>query len=271
MRGMRKLIFIGFTVLFFSCTSGDEATRSTEYSEYMLAVSIETDIDFMPKEIYTSNDVQIPELKLELRSTEIYGCLNFGVEVSQFKNERTLIIRFESIVEPGICLTAMGPARTMVDLPLDVNKIIFINGNKLDEYDVSINEEKVSFSAVSKSFTTSLYDDTFRLPKHSFAFVCGTNTDNTHIYDEFLAILREDPAFEEFEFEGDGRIPYVETSDGHWVNHPSKYFKYKEVSDFEKLAVVLNNFSSQHIKKNSGVSIALTSWDNRQYYSWVEN
>ena len=268
---MGKLVFIGFILLLFSCTSGDEVSKSTEYSEYMLAKSIKTDIDFMPEEIYTRNDVQIPELKLELRSREIYGCLNFGLEVSQFKNEKTLIIRFESIIKSGICLTAMGPARTMVDLPLDVNKIIFINGNKLDEYDVSINEEKVSFSAVSKSFTTSLYDDIFRFPEHSFAFVCGTNTDNTYIYDEFLDILREDPAFEEFEFEGAGRIPYVEASDGHWVNHSSKYFKYTEVSEFEKLAAVLNNFSSQHIEKNSGVSIALTSWDNRRYYSWDEN
>lgn len=73
------------------------------------------------------------------------------------------------------------------------------------------------------------------------------------------------------EFEGEGRIPYPETTDGNWVDHPSKYYKYSNFEEFKSLANVLNDYSSLNIEKNSGTTISIYGWNNVKFYSWIKN
>ena len=215
--------------------------------------------------------LQIPLLKLKLITSEIFPCINYGLSITEFTNGNELIIRFDEIVEPGVCLTAIGPAISYIDLPINTNKVTFINGNMIDKYSIEISQEKISITLIENNFTSSLHNKTFRIPKNSFAYVCGTNTNNTNIYDDFLAILMQNTDFVEFEFEGEGRIPYPESSDGNWVNHPSKFFIYSDFEEFNKLANILNDYSSENIEENSGVTIAIYSWKNIKYYSWINN
>ena len=77
--------------------------------------------------------------------------------------------------------------------------------------------------------------------------------------------------FIEFEFDGEGRIPYPETTDGNWVNHPSKYYKYTDSDEFKNMADTMNDYSSLNIEENSGVTISIYSWNNIKFYSWIEN
>ncbi len=214
MKKILILIIIGFTIL--SCNSDDSIVQSNNnYLKYITKNSIETDINFMPVEIYSSSNApQSPSLKLKLITVAQFPCLNYRLTISQFVKGNELIIRFDEITEPEICLTAVGPAINYIDLPESTNKITFINGSVIDKYSIEINQEKVSISLIEKNFTSSLYNKTFRIPENSFAYVCGTNTDNTNIYSDFSAIIEQNPDFIEFEFEGEGRIPYPETSDG---------------------------------------------------------
>lgn len=270
MKKILILVFIGFTIL--GCSSNSEnIVNSSIYSEYIIENFIETDINYMPEEIYNTNEIQEPSLKLKLITSEIFPCINFGISTSEFMNGNELIVRFNEIIEPGVCLTAIGPAVSYIDLPVNINKITFINGNIIDKYSIEINDEKISITLIENNFTSSLYDKTFRIPENSFAYVCGTNTNNTNIYSEFSAILEQNSGFVEFEFEGEGRIPYPETTDGNWVNHPSKYYKYSDFSEFNNLANILNDYSSENIEENSGVTISIYSWNNIQFYSWIEN
>lgn len=270
MKKILILVFIGFTIL--GCSSNSEnIVNSSIYSEYIIENFIETDINYMPEEIYNTNEIQEPSLKLKLITSEIFPCINFGISTSEFMNGNELIVRFNEVIEPGVCLTAIGPAVSYIDLPVNINKITFINGNIIDKYSIEINDEKISITLIENNFTSSLYDKTFRIPENSFAYVCGTNTNNTNIYSEFSAILEQNSGFVEFEFEGEGRIPYPETTDGNWVNHPSKYYKYSDFSEFNNLANILNDYSSENIEENSGVIISIYSWNNIQFYSWIEN
>ena len=116
-----------------------------------------------------------------------------------------------------------------------------------------------------------MFNQTFRYPQNSFAYVSGTNTDDTEIYDRFLEVLRENPNFTEFEFEGEGRIPYPTISDGHWVNHASKYFLYTDYEEFQNLKLILENFSRENIEENSGASISIYGWNNISFHSWLNN
>lgn len=156
-------------------------------------------------------------------------------------------------------------------MPNTTNGITFLNGNTIDRYSVDINQEKVSIALIVNNFTESLYENTFRFPENSFVYICGTNTDNTDIYEDFSTIIEQNPNFINFEFKGDGRIPYPESSDGNWVNHPSKYFFYSNDEDFENLGSSLNDFSTNNITENSGVSIEIYSWNNIRHLSWMND
>lgn len=270
---MKKLIFLLLSIISYSCDTNDDAiSNNPEYSEYFTKNSIEVDINFMPKEVhYSPNTPQTPSLILALNTVEIYRCDNYTLGITKFTNGNELIIRLDEVLSPEICLTAFGPASTYIDLPENISNITFINGNIIDKYSIDIDQEKVSITPIQNKFTHSLYDKTFRYPEKSFVLVCGTNIDNTHIYDDFLTILQRDPNFTEFEFEGQGRIPYPESSSGHWVNHPAKFFTYLDQNEFENLKNILNTYSAANIGENSGVSISIYSWNGIAYYSWAQN
>jgi hypothetical protein len=270
---MKKLLLftlIGFSILGCS-TDSEKILINSNYAEYIIENAIDTEINFMPEEIYTTNETEEPVLKLKLVTSEIFPCINYGISTTEFINDNELIVRFEQIIGPELCLTAIGPATSYIELPQSTNKVTFLNGSLIDEYSIEINEQKVSITLIENNFTTSLYDKTFRLPENSFAYVCGTNTNNTNIYTDFSAIIAQNLDFIEFEFDGEGRIPYPETTDGNWVNHPSKYYKYTDSDEFNNMADTMNDYSSLSIEENSGVTISIYSWNNIQFYSWIEN
>lgn len=258
------LFFFILVVAISSCNSNEDG----DYSEYITQRSIETDIDFMPQEVYNSDETEIPVLKLKINTTKIYGCANYGLVTTEFTNDNELIVRFDEIAEPPICLTALGPAVSYIDLPDNVRKVTFLNGSKIDQYAFEIDKQEVIIERIESSFTNSLYAKTFRRPEKSFAYVCGTNKDNTYIYTDFLDILNQNSNFTEFSFGDEGRIPYPDSSDGRWVNHASKFYKYSDTTAFKNLKTTLKVFSDKNIKENSGVVISIRGWDNTNYYSY---
>ncbi len=270
MKKTLTLTLIGCTIL--GCSSDNDNTlNSTDYFDYIIENVIETDINFMPEEIYSTDNIQEPLLKLKLITSEIFTCVNFELSTTEFINGSELIVRFEKLIEPDLCLTLFGPAISYIEVPQNINKVTFINGNTIDKYAIEINEQKISITLIETNFTSSLYDETFRIPENSFAYVCGTTINNTNIYADFSGMIEQNPGFIEFEFEGEGRVPYPESAYGYGVNHPSKFFKYSNPLEFDSLANILNDYSSENIEENSGVKISIYSWNNIKFFSSIEN
>lgn len=266
---MKKLLILTIALTIISCNSNDAETDTPIKAEYISENSISTNINFMPEEIYSSSDFpQTPLLKIKLITEEEFPCVNFHIKTTEFVNENELIIRFDGILDSGVCATAIGPAISYIDLPQNITKLTFLNGKVIDTYSIDINDEKITIELIKNKFTNSLFNKTFRIPKNSFAFVCGTNTNNTNVYEDFFSLLKQNNSFTEFEFKGEGRIPYPKTSSGHWVNHPSKFFIYSNPAEFENIDNLLNAFSTQNIEKNSGATIVVYGWNNFKYYSW---
>jgi len=269
MKKITLLILIGFMI---NACSSDDNNNSSDYREYITKNSNVPAIHFMPEEVYAGTDALKPSvLKLKLITEEEFPCINYGISTTVFAKGNELIVRFDKIAEPGVCFTAIGPAISYINLPENTDKITFINRDKIDQYSIDINAQKIAITPIEKHFTTSLYNKTFRIPINSFAYLCGTNKNNTQIYNDFYALIKQNPDFTEFEFEGEGRIPYPETTSGNWVNHATRFFKYKDAQEFNKLAIFLNNYSAENIEKNSGVSISIYGWNNIKFHSWIEN
>ena len=266
---MKKIVLILVSIFSFGCSSNVDNLED-EYAQYINNHSIASEIQFMPEEVHTDYYVvQKPTLKLKLITKEFFPCINYSIVTSEFINDTELIVRLEEILNSGICATAIGPATKYIDLPQNINKLTFINGKTIDKYSVTIDSQKVKITLIESSFTTSLYENTFRYPENSFAYVCGTNSTNTAIYTDFLNILLANPSLKEISFQGEGRIPYPISTSGNWVNHKTKFFKYNNFSDFESLGQTLTNYKNGNITPNSGVTISLKSWNNLNHYSWM--
>jgi len=259
---MKKLIVsVLFLSILMGCSSNEDIFPET---------GIASDINFMPEEIYENfNDPNPPILKLKFVTAEIFPCINFSIDITKSIEGNQLSLRFNKIEKSPLCFTALGPAITYIELPENIETLVFINRGKIDRYSVETTNEQVVISTIEKNFTNLLHDKTFRYPENTFAYTCGTNTDNVYIYNEFLDLLRQTPSLTEHTFTGDGRIPFRDSSDGHWVDNPSRYFKYTNEVDFNNLKQVLKDYAAQHITPSSGVTISLVSWDNRKHYSWL--
>jgi len=250
-------------ILFSFLISCDKINSQYKYIKYITGDSISTNFDFMPIELLIGVD-NPPKLKIKFVTTKIFSCFDYSLISTNFIKGNSFIIRFEKAVRPRYCSAAFGPAKSMIDLPENINQLVIINGNNIDIYDININKELISISSKKNKFTNCLYPQTFRYPKNTFVYICKNNLVNEYIYNDFLKILRDNHLFTEHYFEGDGRIPYPDRSTGHWSNYPSRFFRYKNESDFEKAKKLLDDFA----KKNKEAKILLKNWKNRKYSVW---
>ena len=125
------LVFTLIGIAFFGCNSNnDDVLNDSDYAEYMIENSIDTEINFMAEEIYTANETQEPALKLKLITSKIFPCINYKLTTTEFINGNELIVRFEQIIEPILCLTVLGPATSYIELPENINKITFLISQK---------------------------------------------------------------------------------------------------------------------------------------------
>ena len=239
------------------------------YQQYKGSTSIDSDINFNPVEVYNSGEVVPPILKLQFFTTKSYGCINYRINTTQFENKDELILRFDKVEIGPVCLTAIGPAYTSILLPEKTKYVVLINGDKIDEYEVTIDEEKVYFSPKTVSFSNLKHRQTFRYPKDSFALLCGTNVDNTHLCGDFYTLLTDSTNVSEFTFEGDGIIPYPDSTSGNWRNNPATFFTYSSFEEYLRAGDLLKSFSEKNLTENDGVTIYMSSWNNKHFRSWM--
>lgn len=267
---MKKIILIFvLLILVIACEKNNNIVNG-DYSEYINGNSISTEIDFYPVELYEKyNEPDTASLKIRFITTDIFPCINYHLATTEFRRDNELIIRFDSIQKHTICLTAIGPAESYVDLSNDITSLVLINGQEIDKYQINITDELVTIDSIIENYTNLKYDRTFRYPENTFAFICGTNLNNTHLYNDFVNILVDSTSIVEYEFNGEGRMPYPDSSSGHWNDNASLLFKYENESEFEKAGDLLKKFTQTNISPNDGVTISLTSWNNKKYMSWM--
>ena len=181
-----------------------------------------------------------------------------------------MIITLGDIIKPEITLPALGPARTSVDIPANITNITFVNNGKEDYFNLDITSKALTLMPLyTPSFVSSKHNVFFRRPKNTFAFVCGTNTTNQNLRSKFIEKLTSKIKLKEYKFEGEGLIPWIAASDGHWVNFPTKFYTYNNSQDFEKAGNLLMEFAKENLQPNDGITMSLSNWDGKTYYSWL--
>jgi hypothetical protein len=266
----KNLILLCIIIVYASCEQ-EVIQSNIEYFDCNTQDSITSDIKFFPVELYENYSIiGNPKLNLYFKTTEIFPCINYNIAISEFVNNNELKLRFDSIIQYDICLTAPGPATSIIELPLNTNSLILLNGESIDKYYIDITEEKVIINPKDNSFSNLTYNILFRYPKNSFNYQCDIDTSEIQIYLDFLKILNDSLSLVEFNFSGEGRIPYGKDYIDRNRQCLNKYYKYESNAEFDRAGELLRNFVLENnINNNSSAYISLISWNNKKFLSWM--
>lgn len=266
---MKKSFFWGIAFLIVCACEKDNPKTDVDYSIYMSNTSITTSVDFYPLENFKSyNYIGKPDLKLHFVSP--FGMMGKSCHLACtiFVENNELIVRFDSIQIYNTYSLYWTYADTYIDLPESVNRISLINGNVVDRYEILISKEKVEIYSIVKNYTDLINDKLFRFPENTFNFTCWTGSGGKTLCTDYLNILFNELSLVEYVFSGEGKIPYpyyTSTSPDHFI----AVLKYEKESDFDKAGELLKTFTLEHIPPNTGKSISLIGWNNKQFHSYT--
>lgn len=207
---------------------------------------------------------------MNIITAETYPNMNYSITTSVLEVNGTLVVTLGDIIKPDITLPALGPAHASVNIPENISSITFINEGKQDHFKFEVTDKTLVLTPIDEPvFISSDHSVYFRRPKNTFAFVCGTNANNQQLREDFITRLTTQLKLKEYKFEGEGLIPWTTTSDGHWINFPTKFYTYSNDGDFDKAGELLLEFSKENLTPDDGVTMSLLNWDGKNYYSWI--
>ncbi len=162
-----------------------------EKSDYPSSEWIDSDIII---EMWETLDPDERTFRFKCRTARIYPCYNFGIGRTLQKRPGRITILFQGIIRPGLCLTALGPARTTVELgsletgtyELDIR---VENRQSLGQLLVSDEYYEVNFH--NRNQLRFDYDRLYKVPEHTIWGRIGYHAASTqHLAESFLDSLQ---------------------------------------------------------------------------------
>lgn len=266
MKKTLKYIFIfSFLIIFGSC---EYLSSDPDYK----MLPIDGKLKFNISESYADyNKAGLPVIYFNLKTEKIYGCLNYEIITDITTSNRNVDVNILGIREPNICLTALGPAAssTPIELPDGTYNLNIHSADFSNTYNISVNDKSINIDGTSFTETEPAHRINWRYPKNSFAYLCGTLTQDSSIYNDFLDTLKSKIDLQEFTFPDSGNIPYPTRSAGHYNDMPARYFYYKNEIDFNKIGDILKSYKEKYLKDKTGYGIQVINWLNKYFYSWL--
>lgn len=129
---MKKLCVILFSTALFSSCSTQTADADGEVGSNI--------------KVILQEEISEEGAKLVMRSEtfEIFSCYNFSIVTQQHFGNNEIIITYTGILKPDLCLTALGPAQSLVffDLENGIYPITFVNDEVRNEGELTVDDEK---------------------------------------------------------------------------------------------------------------------------------
>jgi hypothetical protein len=202
------------------------------------------------------NQPQDPAIYLQLVSTSAFPCYNYYFPTSSTISA-TVRVEVGEPVRPNLCLTAVGPARSRVRLPIGegVFSLELVTWLGTDLYQLTVLPDKVELTPVATSVTKPAFTRVYRYPRDSLVFYCS-GPDCYRVLDD----LESGVPLNEIIFPGDGLSPYPPA--GRPIQRNFTY-----VGDPGWQAV--NEWAANESSAGLCALFGLTNWKSEAFTSWV--
>ncbi len=263
---MKKEIFYLFAFLLLLLTSSCNELGTNDTAQ-----PVEGDLIIGITELNLTIQPATPDLFFQMSTRKIYPCLNYTIQRNVKINPGYIDVNVTGILAPNICLTALGPAnsRDILDITPGNYNLTIKSSGLTNNYSVVITDSSISFDKDSTGNTHVRFKTVWRYPVNSFVYLCGTLTQDSSIYKDFIDTLRSKINITEFKFPSGGKIPYPVVASGYYYNAPARYFIYQSETDFDKIGEILKSYKEKYLKDKTGYGISIVNWKNKYFYSWL--
>jgi hypothetical protein len=206
------------------------------------------------------NQPQNPAIYLQLVSTNSFPCSNYYYPTSITVVSGSIRVEVGEPVEPKICLTAIGPAKSRVMLPIGegVFTLELVTWLGTDTYQLSILAARLDLAPISASVTSPSWTRVYRYPPDSFELSCS----GPECF-RVLEGLLDEHSLTEIMWPSDGLLPYRNQPDG-WPMYRS--FRYHGEAEWQAIKEWVSSYD------DAGFVCALfsvTNWRSETFRSWV--
>lgn len=211
-----------------------------------------------------------PYFRFEIETTEQKPCFNWGIETNWSLSGTLLTVTLGAIIEPELCLTAFGPAKSHFkpDLAEGSYTLTIASGVRTDTYQVTVSSTSIEITPPGGSFTTPEFTRFYRPPHNSFGYYCGTVFTDEYFCDLFADEIERTGA-QRFEFPGDGKAPFQGTPNGSYYNMTPRFYRYFGPEAWKGITAAHRAFVLQTLGDRCGAGIWLQNWRNEQARSWL--
>jgi len=215
---------------------------------------------------------QDPVVLLTMLTEKIYPCYNFSIVADVNVRPGLITIDLQHVLEPAVCLTALGPATVekQLNIPAGTYALFIKSHQGTDMHALEVTSTYFQIRAGTSTVSTPQASLVWRVPERSFAFICGTTSETGWICADFADSLTALPGLTEFSFPDSGYVPFwPPSSDGYWHNEPARYFKYNSEADYDLAGAMLARYKRDVIRDQQGLGLWLVNWHNKKYQSWM--
>lgn len=263
---LNALIF-GLLLIQMACS---DLTQTEEDSDLL---SIDEGITFSVVETHDQanaiNTPVEPHVELQMKTNDIYPCINYRIvsDISQTSTEKNVTI--DGVKDPGVCLTALGPAQNEFKLNIEPGKydLTFFYKMQLFDYQLTVEESSIKVTGDGGSFVSSETETFWRYPENSFTFLCRSTQDTRWMCEDFEHMLNDSLRVTSFEFPDEGTVPYPTESEQYDI---ANYYSYPEESVFQKAGEMLEAYSDSVVIQQEGAYLSVISWKNQGFRSWTD-
>ncbi len=226
--------------------------------------NIDAGINFSTVELYQSLDSR-PIPALQFFTNEEFDCSNYTIFQRVGGAETTIMIEFEGYKKAANCLERKGPATSTIPVFVENGEydLYLKYKDHSDLYSFRQSDDAIEVYQPSLySFSKTNHQILWRYPEKTFALLVGTTAHSTGLYSKIINELKEEFDITEYKFADIGETPYPKSFEGYDVNHPAKYFKYENETDFLLFSNYIRAFGRDNIENTKDNRVAIINWLN---------
>lgn len=261
---MKNSIILLIAILFVACGQSEADLLKNNIIDSKIRIDIREYLDTR-------------KIILNCATEKVYPCINYGIASKQHLDRNNLLsVTFTDIIDPGICLTAIGPAKGEVDLSNLSNQqyeLELNNGNLKNWGVIKISDSEIVLDFKNQKGIEIVTPVLKRVPDKTYWGTIGyARQSSENAVNQFINKLstigvefnKQSPGYYfYYEIDGKGKIIYESEGSGYY-HGKGLIFQYK--GDESTLKNLIHVDGKEYLADD--IYISIWTYKGEHFYNW---